>query len=191
MIRDQLSSLFPGKIEVETRNEGSPTDEEILNVLRKEERPFLRTAKFPDELGIVQRTAQKRLKQLEDEGRVRSEKIGQPKLWWLAQSEPQEPVGEAGARVLRASNNVAELNQGIFQAWIGLFGMSGFLILVFIAATAQDITFPIVELQSVVQSAFLLAIMGGVGVGMWGILKALNILLRMALERELVGTVGT
>lgn len=169
---------------------GSYTDEQILNVLRKADRPFIQTRRVVDELGCSQRTAQKRLNQLEGESRVRSEEFGQGKLWWLDESEPDEPVEEAGAKYFRLSMTLDGYATNMLYTWLGQFGMSGFLLLVYLTARAQAVTVPVFGVGGIAYTAFAIATAGGIGVGVWGCLRGINSFLRTALKREWIGTVG-
>lgn len=177
--------------EVETSSRTSPTDEQFLNVLRKADRPFLETAVFKEELDIVQRTAQKRLNTLENEGRVESEQIGQPKLWWLVDSEPQEPVKEEGARLLRLTTRLERFSQGFGYAALGFFGMSGFLLLIYLTVSAQDIELLFFGTEGVTFAALLCAFCAGIGLSFWGVLRGVTLILRTALKRGWIGTIGT
>lgn len=116
--------------------------------------------------------------------------MGQPKLWWLDPAEPDEPQGESGAKILRLCNKLSEFGDGLFRAWVGLFGIAGFLLLLFLAAEVSSITFPLVNRQSIIQTVFFFSFCGGIGVSMWGITQLIVLATRMALKREWIGTVG-
>lgn len=168
---------------------GSQPDAKFLNVLRKADRPFAKTGTFADEVGVHQRTALKRLNKLEKAGRVESEQIGQPKIWWLDENEPTEPVGESGARILRLSNKLSEVVEGIRSLWRDFFAMSGFLLLVILTADSQGIIFPVLGNEGVAIIAYILALGAGGAVGLWGLLIGFNMFLRSALSRGWIGTI--
>lgn len=191
MIRERIQRVFQDTTETSAVHGKSYTDEQILNVLRKADRPFTQTKRFAKELGCSKRTAQKRLNTLEEEERVVSKEIGQAKVWWLDDAEPHQPVKESGARILRLSTLLTAYTTGVFQTWILLFGASGFLLLVYLTANAQGMELPIFGNEGITIAAFLLALSGGIGVGIWGFLKGANAILRTALRREWIGTIGT
>lgn len=58
------------------------TDEEVLNAVRKREPAG--TREVAEELGIVRQSADYRLRNLRDEGRVRSKKVGRELIWMIA-----------------------------------------------------------------------------------------------------------
>jgi len=199
MISNRLRGIVPDtdedeeKVDTEkdTSSAESLTDEEFLNVLRRADRPFVKTGKFADKLGVVQRTAQKRLNRLEEDDRVESEHIGQSKIWWLDESEPTHPIKEPGARVLRLNTRLGWFAKGFGYASLGLFGMSGFLLLMYLTADAQGIVFPVFGNDGVTFAALFLALSAGIGAAIWGLLKGIHTMLKIALKRGLIGTVST
>jgi len=57
-------------------NNKQVTDEELLNVLRRADEPFLETPAIIKEVEIGDRGVLKRLKQLQEEGRLETKTIG-------------------------------------------------------------------------------------------------------------------
>lgn len=59
------------------------TDEEILDVFRSSTDPVLTTGEVASEVDITHRGVRDRLEQLEEEGKVRSKKVGaRAMVWW-------------------------------------------------------------------------------------------------------------
>jgi len=190
MIRERVNTAVDAIFGTKSSQSKSTTDEQYLNVLRKADRPFVKTGQFAEELDVVQRTAQKRLNALEQNGRVDSESIGKAKIWWLGDSESQQPVGESGAKLLRACYRLERFEDTLLQAWRGLFGIAGFMLLIYLSADAQGLNLPFFGNQGITLLAFLLAISGGFGIGLWGVIRGSNKLLRACLDRGWIGTIG-
>jgi len=62
-------------------------DDEIVEVFREASDPFLGTQEVADKLPIGREGALKRLRTLENEGRLRGKKIGNVLIWWLPEIE--------------------------------------------------------------------------------------------------------
>lgn len=61
------------------------TDEEVLEAVRESEPAG--TQEVAEELGIVRQSADYRLRNLRDEGRVRSKTVGRELIWMLVENE--------------------------------------------------------------------------------------------------------
>lgn len=59
------------------------TDEEILDFFRKSEDPVFSTSEIADALSYSQPGMFKRLRKLENKGKLESKKLGGTKAWWL------------------------------------------------------------------------------------------------------------
>lgn len=60
------------------------TDDELLDVLRESSDPVLSTAEVADQVPIKRRGVLNRLRALEEEGAVRSKRIGgRNTVWWV------------------------------------------------------------------------------------------------------------
>jgi len=59
------------------------SDEEILDVIRGSEYPFLGTREISNELPIKKNGTLQRLKELEGDGQVCSRKIATVLVWWI------------------------------------------------------------------------------------------------------------
>jgi predicted ArsR family transcriptional regulator len=58
-------------------------DDEILDVLRESDDPFLGSSEVAGPLDIGREGTLKRLNELEAEGRVKKKKVGNVLIWWL------------------------------------------------------------------------------------------------------------
>lgn len=58
-------------------------DIEIIDVMRESEDPFVTAKDVAEQLPITRQQANKRLRQLEDEGIVRSKSTGSGAGWWI------------------------------------------------------------------------------------------------------------
>jgi len=59
------------------------SDEEILSVIERAEAPVVSTSDVANEVGLSNPGAYKRLKQLEQEGKVNSQDVGDALAWYL------------------------------------------------------------------------------------------------------------
>lgn len=55
----------------------------ILATLRDHYAPVSGTSYIADEIGVARQTADRRLRVLEEDGLVETDKIGQSRIWWL------------------------------------------------------------------------------------------------------------
>ena len=154
--------------EARTHTNKEVSDEEILNIYRQSDKPFLQTGDVVKELPIGKRAVQKRLKQLEEEGRLESESVGSAIIRWLAEDESQDPIWGGGAKYFRWSNKVVDFGNSIRKFAVWSFAASGFLML---AAVGVELTFaellPLSADQLVIAVVVLLYF-GGIAVILWG-----------------------
>jgi len=59
------------------------TTAKLLLAIKNHYAPAVGTQDIADEVGVARQTAERRLWQLEDDGLVETEKIGQARIWWL------------------------------------------------------------------------------------------------------------
>lgn len=147
------------------------SDEEILNVFRISDRPFMLTNDVVDDVAIEERAVQKRLKQLEEEDRLEYQEAGQAHIWWLADGEPTDPVGTRGARLLRAAMRARRLTSiarlvATSSGGIAVFVMLSYLFL----AELPNSQIPFYTKTEVVELAFIAAIVAAAGIVIWGAL---------------------
>ena len=156
------------------------SDEELLNVFRASSRPFMLTSDIVDNVAI-----QKRLSQLEDDGRLEYREAGSAHIWWLADGEPTEPVGTRGARYLRAAKQARRFTSfarlvATSSAGIAVFVMVSYLFL----AEVPNSQIPFYTKTEVVELAFIAALVAVLGIIAWGSLGLTAYLLpRIAAER--------
>jgi Mn-dependent DtxR family transcriptional regulator len=62
------------------------SDEEILDVIRTADPPFLGTREISNELPIKKNGTLNRLNELEEAGEVRSKKVGTVLIWWIPET---------------------------------------------------------------------------------------------------------
>lgn len=66
------------------------TDKEILDFFRESEDPVFSTGEVADALSYSQPGMFKRLTRLEEDGKIKSKKLGGTKAWWLAEGRRKE-----------------------------------------------------------------------------------------------------
>jgi len=147
------------------------SDEEILNVFRVSSRPFMLTSDVVDDVAIEERAVQKRLKQLEEEDRVKYREAGQAHIWWLADGEPTDPVGTRDARLLRVAMRARRLTSmarliATSSGSIAVFVMLSYLFL----AELPNFQIPFYTKTEVVELAFIAAIVTAASIVIWGAL---------------------
>jgi len=64
----------------------------VLGVFRHVDGPVVTSADVADRMGCSRETARRKLRTLEDRGRIDSRKTAGRVVWWLV--EPERPVGE-------------------------------------------------------------------------------------------------
>jgi len=87
-------------------------DEEILNVLRKSDRIAMGTQDIADAVGMSRQGVENRLDELEQNDRVRSEKIGRVLVWDLHPDERREIVPPEIDRLVHAFDYVRDAFEG-------------------------------------------------------------------------------
>ena len=153
------------------------SDEEILNVFRRANRPFRKTGDVVKELTIGERAVQKRLKKLEEEGRVEGESVGSAIIWWLDGDEPEDEVWEDEAKYYRWSNRARSLAYTSFGIGFWCFAFAGVLILAAIGVdTFSPPLFPL-SAQHLFMGVALMVYFGGLGVVFWGGLRCIAYIL--------------
>lgn len=161
------------------------SDDELLNVFRASSRPFMLTSDVVDNVAIQKRAVQKRLNQLEDEGRLEYREAGSAHIWWLADGEPTEPVGTRGARFLRAAKQARRFTSyaqlvATTSGGIAVFVMVSYLFL----AEVPNSQIPFYTKTEVVELAFIAAVVAALGMIAWASLGLTAYLLpRIAAER--------
>lgn len=60
----------------------SVSDEDIIRVIVANEKPVMGTTEIADRLGISQQAMSRHLKRLADEGALKTDKVGQARVWW-------------------------------------------------------------------------------------------------------------
>ena len=156
------------------------SDEDILNVFRRSsnDQPFLRTRDVVSELSIGERAVQKRLNKLEEEGRVKTEKIGTAGIWWLAEDEPEEVVWEHNAKYFKYSVKAKSYSKSAIAAGILLFVVGGFLMLLGVGVQFNpSIVFPL-GVRQVYMASFVAIYIGGFAFVIWGGSIVVSLLLR-------------
>lgn len=82
--------------------------EAILNVLRRHDGPVLGTSDIADEIEMSGTGTKNRLEELEDEGRVVSQRVGNNLVWGLHPDERQKPVEPRIDRLVRSFDEIRE-----------------------------------------------------------------------------------
>jgi len=60
------------------------TDEELLEIIREADDPFVTASEVAEAAGVERQTAHKRLQQLRDDKRIKKKKIGSSAvIWWI------------------------------------------------------------------------------------------------------------
>ena len=59
------------------------SDEDILRVIRNHYAPAIGTQDVADELDVARQTADRRLRAMEQENLVGTDKVGQSRIWWI------------------------------------------------------------------------------------------------------------
>jgi DNA-binding Lrp family transcriptional regulator len=67
------------------------SDDEIIAALHGCDRPVMGTAEVADAIGLSRSGADRRLRALRDEGRVRSHTVGPVLIWWV----PDDPAADS------------------------------------------------------------------------------------------------
>lgn len=121
---------------------------------------------------------QKRLKQLEEEGRVEGESVGSAIIWWLDDDEPKDEVWEDEAKYYRWSNRGRSLAYTAGGIGFWCFAFSGILILVAIAV--EIFSPPLFPLSAyhLFMGVALMVYLGGLGFVFWGGLRCIAFILK-------------
>ena len=111
---------------VSTTETADVHSERILNVLRMTDEPVLGTREIAEQIRMSDEGAKGRLETLEEEGRVRSKKVG-GWVWDLHPDERREPVPVEIDRLVHAADSVREMfdttrRLGIYVLFVG-FGL--------------------------------------------------------------------
>lgn len=162
------------------------SDEALLNTFRTSSQPFLKTSEVEESVTIGRRAVQKRLNKLEEAGRIEKREIGQASLWWLADDEPEKPIGEEGARLMQfalIASDAADIVR--FFALLAV-GTASFLMVSFLfLAEAPQSTLPLLTTDQIIASALSCAIIGTSAGLAWGILMIAKVALpKMATRRS-------
>jgi predicted transcriptional regulator len=66
-------------------NKGHETvsDKEILRTIRDHRAPAVGSSDIASAVGVSRQAVDRRLRNFEDDGLVRSDKVGQVRIWWL------------------------------------------------------------------------------------------------------------
>ena len=59
------------------------TTEKLLVAIRNHYAPAVGTSEIAERVGVARQTVDRRLRKLESEGLVETEKVGQARIWWL------------------------------------------------------------------------------------------------------------
>lgn len=162
------------------------SDEALLNSFRRSSQPFLKTSEVEESVTIGRRAVQKRLNKLEEEGRIEKKEIGQASLWWLADDEPENPIGEEGARLMQFALAASDAIETVRFFTLLAVGTASFLMVSFLfVAEAPESSIPLLTTDHVIASAFYCAVLGASGGIAWGILKIAKVALpKMATRRS-------
>ncbi|MFP9192159.1 hypothetical protein ACLI4Q_10950 [Natrialbaceae archaeon A-CW1-1] len=117
------------------------TDEEIIEAICHHDEDELTTAEIEDELPLGTKQTRSRLRELEQEGRVVSTTIARRLIWELDESEPETPLSDSGAEHLRRSKHFLEFADLSYRIGSHLFGVGGLLLLVYLTAEIQGLSF--------------------------------------------------
>lgn len=63
------------------------SDDDIIDIFRKSEDLVLSTTEVAEKLSYSQPGAYKRLRKLEEKGRLESKMLGDVRAWWLSEAE--------------------------------------------------------------------------------------------------------
>lgn len=114
-------------------------DEQILNIFRKSSRVGIGTQELADVVGMSRQGVKNRLDDLEDEGRVRSEKIGDVLVWDLHPDERGEVVPPEINRLVHAFEKVRD-QIGLTRRVGEYFLLTGFALIFTSLSTALTTT---------------------------------------------------
>lgn len=161
------------------------SDEELLNVFRMSERPFMLTSDIVDNVSIEERAVQKRLKKLRKEGRLEFREAGQAHIWWLADGEPEDPVGTQGARLLRWAKRTRRISSFAHLIARSSGGIAVFIMISYLfIAELPNSAIPFYTKTDIVNMAFIAALVAALGIIAWGSLGLTAYLLpRIAAEQ--------
>lgn len=127
------------------------SDEGILNVFRRSNVPLLKTAEVAEELPIGQYWTNKRLQELEAQGRVHSKSAGQGNVWSLDEAEPTFPIREGIGDILWYILQMKQASSTVLWIAFGLFGVAGiFALILFISYLDANFFFQFYSQDSVV-----------------------------------------
>lgn len=139
------------------------TDEELLNVIRQSEKEEIPTPDVADadDIPIDTERVRQRLKQLKEEGRVKSRMIGQTQIWWLSELETNAPVQHTEvAKLHRFKNMLTDVGRSTFYTAAGCMFASVMLFIIFLHGNAGQISPPILSSDDILLAAYLIAYVG-------------------------------
>lgn len=159
------------------------TDEEILNVFRRSDKPYLKTGDVVKELSIGERAVQKRLNRLEDDGRLVSESVGPAIVRWLDDDEPTEVVNEGEVKYHRWSKKVENFGSGAIAIGFWGFAIAGFLMLGAIATSVSSVDFLPESPDIIFLLVLIFVYIASGAILLWGASKCLRIILTSIADR--------
>jgi len=137
------------------------SDEEVLNVLRRDERETLTTPEIVEELPIGDRATQKKVKRLEKNGRLVLDRSGNANRWRLAETEPREPVYHPQiAQAKRTRAKAYDLGDRIFMPGLGLVAAAGLAMAYHVFFLIAGVSVPLLSNSALPLSASLFGLLG-------------------------------
>lgn len=104
-------------------------DEQIMNVIRRQDEKVVKTAEIAEELPITQNWTSNRLNELESKGRVHSKSAGQGRVWWPDDAEPDSPVAESIGDLVWYGSQSGELAKNLWLMSAVSFLIGGVLMI--------------------------------------------------------------
>lgn len=136
-------------------------NEEVLNVLRRNEDLVMGTTSIAESIGMSRQGAQNRLEDLEEVGRVKSQKVGRTLVWGLHPEERQEPIPPEIDRLVRVLERTRHLF-GPTKFIGGVVSIVGFLLIYLgLTGSLMSLTFPTVSNGTMIGLGWILVGVGG------------------------------
>lgn len=164
-------------------DDGTLSDETILNVIRDKDEEVLKTAEIAEDLPITQNWTSKRLNELETKGRVHSKSAGQGRVWWLDENEPDFHVAENVGDFIWYASEADQAATNVLIMSVGMFIIGGTLMIpIFLLGVYPPLAIIPFTMQDFATGAILAAIGGSLFLIGGSILKLASLWIRRRFE---------
>lgn len=144
-----------------TEKDTDVANEEILNVLRRNEDLVMGTTSIAESIGMSRQGAQNRLEKLEEAGRVKTQMVGRTLVWGLHPDERQQPVPPEIDRLVLVLERIRRLLAPT-KFIGGVITIIGLLLIYFgLTGSLFSITFPTVRNSTIIGLGWVLVGVGG------------------------------